>query len=103
MTTKELLERYDLITHFYLDINYHRYSCERALYFLLKDNEKHIEGKIEYDETGEWLHKSFRQVDVTGSSNIDLSIWHLLQNAPLFWMILRGELNECYNDLKNKK
>lgn len=100
MTTKELLDRYDVITKFYLDINYHKYSSERSLYFLLKDNEKYLDGKIEHDQTGEWFHKSFRQVDVTGSSNVDLSIWYLLQNAPLFWKILNGELDECYNDLK---
>ena len=56
MTTKELLEKYDKVTK--------EADKERALWNLLKANEKHIEGLIEEDATGYWFHKAHRQIDV---------------------------------------
>ena len=80
MTTKEVLERYYNETQ-------NSYK-ERGLWHLLKANEKHITGLIEEDPTGYWFHKAYRQIDVTENPNTDLAIWHLLQDAPLFWKML---------------
>lgn len=99
MTTKEMLTKFDALTKHYLDVNYDKYVQDRVLYLLLKSNEKHIEGKIEEDETGFWLHKSFRQIDVCGSPEIDMAIWHLFNNSLLFWRMLNKELDDCYNEL----
>jgi hypothetical protein len=81
MTTKELLEKYDKITK--------ETKKERALWNLLKANEKHITGLIEEDSTGYWFHKAFRQVDVCENANMDLAIWLLLSEASLFWKMLK--------------
>lgn len=40
MTTKEMLTKFDILTKFYLDINYQKYCQDRALFCLLKCNEK---------------------------------------------------------------
>ena len=88
MNTKELLQKYHNITNEYMDINPFKYGHERALYFILQEYEKKITGLIEHDQTGEWFHKAFRQIDVTEKSNIDLAIWTLLKNANLFWKII---------------
>lgn len=84
MTTKELLEKYNKITK--------EADEERALWNLLKANEKHIEGLIEGDPTGYWFHKAFRQVDITGSRHMDMAIWILLCEASLFWKMLEENL-----------
>ncbi len=84
MTTKELLEKYDKITK--------EADKERALWNLLKANEKHIEGLIEEDPTGYWFHKAHRQVDVTDSGYMDMAIWILLSEASLFWKMLEGNV-----------
>lgn len=91
MTTNELLERYDKITYQYLEINPYKWGVERALFNLLKANESKIQGLIEDDETGYWFHKAFRQIDVCGSTYIDMSIWLLLQKAELFWKMINKE------------
>ncbi len=80
MTTTELLEKYDKVTR--------EAGRERALWNLLKANEKYIEGLIEQDPTGHWFHKAHRQIDVTDSGYTDMVIWELLNNASLFWVIL---------------
>lgn len=80
MTTEKLLEKYDTATR--------NAGSERALWNLLKANEKHIEGLIEADPTGHSFHKSFRQVDITGSAHVDMAIWLLLSEATLFWDVL---------------
>lgn len=80
MTTEKLLKKYDKITK--------EDDKERALFYLLKANEKHIEGLIEEDPTGFWFHKAFRQTDVTDNTYTDLAIWHLLSKARLFWELL---------------
>jgi hypothetical protein len=80
MTTTELLEKYDKITK--------EFDKERALWNLLKANEKHITGLIEEDPTGYWFHKAFRQTDVTDNGYTDMAIWILLSEASLFWGML---------------
>ena len=80
MTTKELLEKYDKVTK--------EANKERALWNLLKANEKYIEGLIEDDPTGYWFHKAHRQTDVTDSGYMDMAIWILLSEASLFWKML---------------
>ncbi len=80
MTTIELLEKYDEITR--------ANEKERALWNLLKANEKYITGLIEEDPTGFWFHKAHRQVDVCDSGYMDMAIWLSLQDAPLFWKML---------------
>lgn len=89
MTTKELLEKYDKITK--------EANKERALWNLLKANEKHIEGLIEKDQTGHWFHKAHRQIDVTGSGYMDMAIWHLLTDASLFWKMLEENVANTYH------
>lgn len=89
MTTEQLLKLYNKKTKENIDSN----PKERALYFLLKDNEDKIKGWIEDDPSGFSFHKSFRQTDVTNNANVDLAIWFLLQDAPLFWKII-----ESYNN-----
>ena len=80
MTTKQLLDNYDAVTK--------KSDKERALWNLLKANEKHITGLIEEDPTGNWFHKAFRQVDVTDNGYTDMAIWILLSEATLFWDML---------------
>ena len=80
MTTTELLEKYDKVTR--------ETDRERALYILLKANEKNITGLIEHDKTGYWFHKAFRQTDVCEKSYIDNAIYVLLGESSLFWEIL---------------
>jgi hypothetical protein len=84
LTTKELLEKYDKITT--------KANKERALWNLLKANEKHIEGLIEQDATGAWFHKAHRTADVTDSGYMDMAIWILLDEATLFWEMLEENL-----------
>lgn len=90
MTTKELLDKYDQITTFSFS------DKERALWNLLKFNEEHIDGLIEEDETGYWFHKAFRQTDVCGNANMNMTIWLLLHDAPLFWKML-NDVNKLEN------
>ena len=92
MTTTELLEKYDKITK--------EANKERALWNLLKANEKHITGLIEEDSTGYWLHKAHRQIDVCESVYMDMAIWILLSEASLFWEMLAKE--EELKTLKTK-
>lgn len=80
MTTEELLEKYDKVTK--------EADKERALWNLLKANEKHIQGLIENDSTGYWFHKAFRQIDVCETGYMDMAIWNLLYDATLFWEML---------------
>ena len=86
MTTKELLEKYDILTRDSLK--------ERPLWLLLKAHEDEIAGKIEEDQTGEWLHKSFRQNDVTGCGYTDMAIHELMRKARIFWQMLNGEYDD---------
>jgi hypothetical protein len=37
---------------------------------------------------GPSFHKSFRQTDVTDSAVIDMTIWHCLRDAEIFWQVL---------------
>ena len=83
MTTKELLEEYDNITK--------ESNSERVLWNLLKANEKDIESLIEYDNTGYYFHKALRQIDVCKNEYIDMSIWLLLNDAPLFWGLINSK------------
>lgn len=80
MTTTELLSKYDKITK--------DAGKERALWNLLKANEKNISGLIEQDATGYSFHKSFRQLDICDSGHTDMAIWELLSEATLFWEML---------------
>lgn len=88
MLTKELIEKYDVITD--EDANNNYFSLERVLWNLLKANETEIikHQLLEEDETGYWFHKAFRQIDVTGNANTDMAIWLLLRKAPLFWKLV---------------
>ena len=86
MTTVELLNKYDEITK--------RENKERVLWNLLKANEKHITGLIEEDATGYWFHKAHRQVDVCESGYTDMAIWLSLQDAPLFWGMLKVGIDD---------
>lgn len=79
ITTAELLERYGVLTK--------EQDKERALWNLLKANEKHITGLIEQDPTGHWFHKAHRQIDVCDSGYMDMAIWILLYEAELFWVM----------------
>ena len=44
-------------------------------------------------EVSERFHKSFRQIDVLPNSSLDMAVWHLLSNSPLFWKIFHEETN----------
>jgi hypothetical protein len=88
MTTTELLEKYDKVSKEAYDNCIKGATKERALWNLLKANEKHIQGLIEEDETGYWFHKAFRQVDICESPEMDMAIWQLLSVATLFWEML---------------
>ena len=76
-TTAKLLELYDKATIV-------AGGSERALFCLLKEYESQL------PIIDERFHKAFRQTDVTNSGLVDLAIWHLLKNAPLFW--------KCFDD-----
>lgn len=95
-----MLNKYDAITKFYLDINPNRYNIDRALYHLLKVNEDkiNIENWIDNDPSGFSFHKSFRQTDPTGNWNMDMAIWHLMQNAPLFFRMLSDSIRDDFDD-----
>lgn len=92
MSTEELLDKYDRLTKLQ--------KRERALWNLLKANEKHIEELIEEDPTGFYFHKSFRQNDVCGNYNMDLAIWLLLNEAKLFWYMLENINTISWEDLQ---
>lgn len=32
-----------------------------------------------------WMHKAFRQTDVTGSGHLDMAFWHLIHASSSFW------------------
>jgi len=87
MNTSSLLNQYQEDINLAMD-SFQPVYGERALYRLLVAHEKEITGLIEEDETGLYFHKSFRQIDVTNSGHIDMAIWLLLQQAPIFWNIL---------------
>lgn len=83
MTTKELLHAYEIKTN-------NECNLERALYNLLRANEKHIEGLIENDDgSGYLFHKSFRTLDVTDSGYTDMAIWILINESELLWNIIK--------------
>ena len=58
---------------------------ERALYLLLRDEENNI---FIPDSNPSWLHKSFRQVDVTESGKRDWAIWHLMNCSQIVWEVM---------------
>lgn len=76
-TTAKLLELYDKAT-------ITAGGSERALFCLLKLYEEELPILDDY------FHKAFRQTEVTNSALIDSAIWHLLQDAPLFWECFDG-------------
>lgn len=83
MGTEELLKKYGELSK--------EKGVERALWNLLKANEKHITGLIEEDSTGAWFHKAFRQIDVCENGHTDMAIWILIDESELFWEILNGK------------
>lgn len=85
-TTDILLKEYEEIIQSGL---YPNSFVDSALLRLLKVHKEYINGLIESDSTGAWFHKAFRQTDVTPSGDIDMAIWYLLQEAPLFWQIVK--------------
>lgn len=58
--------------------------AEQALYIILSRNKEAIEPLLATRDPL-WLHKAFRQVDVTNFPGEDMVIWHLLNVAPVFW------------------
>lgn len=78
MTTEKLLEEYDKVTKLH--------NKERALWNLLKANEKEITGIIENSPT--YFHTAFRQGDICANGCMDMAICILLDEAELFWELL---------------
>lgn len=98
MTTVELIDRYYKVTEEKLREDFSRSTeVERVLAHLLMEHKKLIsEGDpIETDPSGYWFHKMFRQTDVI-NMHADMSIWLLLQNAPIFWELVHE------NEIKNE-
>ncbi len=62
-------------------------DSERALLLLLLDEESNI---FILDDDPGWLHKAFRQIDVTDSGKRDMAIWHLLNNSKVVWEIIEN-------------
>ena len=54
---------------------------ERALFNLLRRNKEHL------PEVGDYFHKAFRQTDVIPHPGVDMAVWLLLQDAPIFWAV----------------
>lgn len=64
------------------------FSADIALAIVLEQNAEHIEPLFEQRDP-EWLHKAFRQTEVTESGKADMVIWHLIHAAPSFWESLQ--------------
>lgn len=77
MTTIDLLKEFGTASK--------KDNRERALWHLLKTNEKEITGIVEGDP--EYFHKAFRQIDVCKDGHMDMAIWLLLDEARLFWKV----------------
>lgn len=60
-------------------------ASERLLYHYLKDYEDKI---FIPDDNPSWLHKSFRQVDVTGNTEVDIKIWQLMDKSKIVWEVM---------------
>lgn len=85
MKTEELLKVFDEASK--------EANKERALYNLLKANEKDITGIVEQDPI--YFMKAFRQTDVCVNGYMDMAIWILLDEAKLFWEVFdKLEQNE---------
>lgn len=59
-------------------------DADKALAIMLELNAEEIEPLFESKDPL-WLHKAFRQTDVTDSASKDMVIWHLIHAAPMFW------------------
>jgi hypothetical protein len=71
-------------------------GLDRALFCLLKDEANNI---YLDPKNPEWLHKSFRQVDVTSSGLRDIAIHHLMGTSRLVWKVLEQVYKEAgYKD-----
>lgn len=81
-TLADLLNKYDEITK--------EAEKERALWYLLKANEKFIERIFDEDKSLQNFHKAFRQRDITADGYTDMAIWVLLDEATLFWNLLES-------------
>lgn len=62
-------------------------SADIALCLMLKMHSEAIEPLFEQRDP-HWLHKAFRQTDVTGSGSVDSVIWHLIHASEDFWPVL---------------
>lgn len=89
VTTKSVSKKIEKLLRMYDDVTKACSGHERALYCLLKEFETEI------PEPGEYFHKSFRQLDVTDRPATDMAIWHLLQEAPIFWMLFEAVQDEA--------
>lgn len=77
-------------------------DADKALAIMLELNAEEIEPLFESKDPL-WMHKAFRQTDVTDSASKDMVIWHLIHAAPMFWDELQsfwGMLER--RDRKNK-
>lgn len=45
--------------------------------------------------------KMFRQMDMTGNSVVNIAIWTLLNDTPLFWMVFESGKEKLYYYDKN--
>ena len=61
-------------------------SHELALWCLLDSERKNVLLLLDHGHPFQF-HKSFRQIDVTDSGQKDMAIWHLLDNAKIFWEV----------------
>jgi len=82
MSGKQLLKEYNSI---------HKKDSERALWHLFKAHEERIIELLDQNLDDERFHKLFRQADITGNSDIDMAIWHLLHSATVFWELFEED------------
>lgn len=60
------------------------HSADIALTLMLEQHAEVIEPLFAQLDPA-WLHKAFRQTDVTDTASTDMVIWHLIHLAPMFW------------------
>lgn len=66
-----------------------QYSIERALLnFMMAFKDRWP--VIVSDDDAAYMHKAFRQVDILESGELDMVAWHLLNEAEVFWDVLRS-------------
>lgn len=75
---KEFLEKLDVATA-------NLGGAERALWVLLDSEKDNI---FIPDNDPSWLHKSFRQTDVTKSGKLDWAIWLLMGWSTIIWEVM---------------